>query len=292
MKKATLILGLTLVLVMLAACAAPAAPTTAPAAATQAPAAATQAPAAATKPAATAGPQRGGVFIDASFADGVSFNPLLTSDNASSNYQALVWAPLMRTDPKTLERVGVMYEGTAVFSADGSKLTMKLRKDVKWSDGTPITTKDIIFTWEKMMDEKVKFIYRKTYQDAFKEVKALDDYTVEYTLTTPGYCPAAVNASLLDRGPLPKHVFEKLDINQNDVNNKPAVTSGYFKFKEWQKDDHFTAGPGYEGFVRGQPLLDGYTYRIVKDNTVQTQLFKTQDVDVAYPDPTDWDEIT
>lgn len=283
MKKATLILGLTLVLVMLAACAAPAAPTTAPAVATQA-------PAAATKPAATAGPQRGGVFIDASFADGVSFNPLLTSDNASSNYQALILASLMRTDPKTLERVGVLYEGTAVFSADGSKLTMKLRKDAKWSDGTPITSKDIIFTWEKMMDEKVKYIYRKTYQDSFKEVKALDDYTVEYTLTTPGYCPAAVNASLT--GPLPKHVFEKLDINQNDVNNKPTVTSGYFKFKEWQKDDHFTAGPGYEGFVRGQPLLDGYTYRIVKDNTVQTQLFKTQDVDVAYPDPADWDEIT
>ena len=283
MKKLTPILILLGALAVLVACAAPTPEAAAP---TKAPAEPTKPPA----PAATTGPTRGGVFIDASFADAVSFNPLLTSDNASSNYQALVWAGLTRTDPKTLERVGVLYEGTPTFSSDGAKLTMKMRKDARWSDGTPITAKDVIFTWEKMMDEKVKFIYRKTYQDSFSDVKALDDYTVEYTLKTPGYCPAAVNAGLA--GPLPKSIYEKLDINTADINVKPAVTSGYFKFKEWQKDDHFTAGPGYEGFVRGQPLLDGYTYRIVKDNTVQTQLFKTQDVDVAYPDPADWDEIT
>ncbi len=51
-------------------------------------------------------------------------------------------------------------------------------------------------------------------------------------------------------------------------------------------------GPGYDGFVRGAPLLDTYTYRIVKDNTVQTQLFKTGEVDFALPDPSDWDEIS
>ena len=38
--------------------------------------------------------------------------------------------------------------------------------------------------------------------------------------------------------------------------------------------------------------MDGYTYRILKDNTVRTQMFKTQDVDVAGPDPADWDEIS
>ncbi len=237
-------------------------------------------------------PVRGGTFIDTTFGDAASLQPLITSDDASSKFQTLLFAPLMRTDPKTLERVGVLYEGSPVFNADGSKLTMKLRQGLKWSDGNPITTKDIIFTWDKMMDPKVNFIYRKTYQDAFSEVKALDDYTVEYTLKTPGYCPAVVNAGLIDRGPQPKHVFENLDINQNDVNNKPTVTSGYFKFKEWQKDDHLTANPGYEGFVRGQPMLDSYTFRVVKDNTVRTQLFKTQDVDYAEPDPVDWDEIT
>ncbi len=278
MKKIYVITAALLIILAIAACATPAAPAVPQQAAPQQP------------PSQPQQPVRGGTFIDTAFGDAASLQPLITSDNASSNFQALLYAPLMRTDPKTLERVGVLYEGPATFNADGSKLTMKLRQGLKWSDGTPLTTKDIIFTWEKMMDEKVKFIYRKNYQDAFSEVKALDDYTVEYTLKTPGYCPAVVNAGLV--APQPKHVFEKLDINQNDVNNKPTVTSGYFKFKEWQKDDHFTANPGYESFVRGQPLLDAYTYRIVKDNTVRTQLFKTQDVDSAEPDPVDWDEVS
>jgi len=295
MKKLTFVIALAAVLVVLAACAAPA-PTATP---VPPPPAATPViikpgetpvPTKPPAPTATTGPQRGGTFIDASFADAVSLQQLITSDSASSNYQALLFAGLTRIDPKTLEIVGVMYEGSPTFSADGTKMTWKLRKGLKWSDGKDITTKDIIFTWEKMMDEKVKFTYRQNYKDAFKDVKAIDDYTVEYTLATPGFCPAVASSGLV--APLPKHIYENLDINQNDLNMKPPVTSGYYKFKEWVKDDHFTASPAYEGFVRGQALMDGYTYRILKDNTVRTQMFKTQDVDVAGPDPADWDEIS
>jgi peptide/nickel transport system substrate-binding protein len=75
------------------------------------------------------------------------------------------------------------------------------------------------------------------------------------------------------------------------VNDKPTATNGLFKFKEWVKDDHFTANPSYKDFVRGEPNLDGYTYRILKDNTVRTQMFKTQDVDFAQPDPIDVEDL-
>lgn len=249
----------------------------------------TKAPPAATK--APAGPTRGGTFTNVSFADAVSLQPLLTQDNASSNYQALMWAALTRLDPKTLDVIGNLYEDKPVFSADGSTMTWKLRKGLKWSDGTPITSADVLFTWQKMMDPKVNFPYRQTYQTAFSDLTAPDESTVVYKMAKPGYCPAISNASLVN-GIIPKSVYGTLDINQNDINNKPAVVSGIWKFKEWQKDDHFTASPSYDGFVRGQAYLDSYIYRIVKDNTVNTQLFKTQEVDVATPDPVDWDEVS
>jgi peptide/nickel transport system substrate-binding protein len=243
-------------------------------------------------PTKAAGPVRGGVYVDSTAGDGVSLQQLLTSDMPSRYYQQLIWTPLTRIDPKTLEILGVLYEDRPTISSDGAKLTWKLRQGIKWSDGKPITAQDVVFLWQKMMDEKVKFPYRKTYQDSFTDVKALDDSTVEYSLKVPGFCPAIVNSGLNDSGILPKHVYENLDINQNEVNNKPTVTSGYFKFKEWQKDDHFSVSPAYEGFVRGQPLLDGYTYRVVKDQTVATQLFKTQDVDFTVVDPIDWEEMS
>lgn len=297
MRKTLIVLALLVALVLLAACAAPApTPVPPPPAATSAPAA-TAAPAATTAPVATVAPTaatsaRGGTFIDAVFGDAVSLQPLLTNDSASSSYQALVWAPLTRIDPKTLDTVGVIYEDQPTFSADGSTMTWKIRKGLKWSDGTPITSADVLFTWQKEMDEKVKFPYRKNVQDAFTELTAPDDLTVVYKLKTPGYCPAKNTSGLSVNGIIPKNIYEKLDINQNDINNKPAVTSGYFKFKEWQKDDHFTVGPAYDGYARGQPLLDSWTVRSFKDNTVQTQMFKAQEVDYAAPDATDWDEIS
>ncbi len=246
----------------------------------------------ATPPPAQPAVVKGGTYVDAYFSDAANIQPLTTSDNVSQVFEQLTYARLTRIDPKTSAIVGVLYDGSPTYSADGSKVTWKLRKGVKWSDGQPITAKDVVFNWQKMMDPNVNFIYRKSFQDSFTDVKALDDYTVEYTLKTPGYCPAVVNTGLLDGGIIPQHAFEGLDINQNDLNKKPSVISGMFKLKEWQKDDHATFSPGYEGFVAGAPLLDGYTVRVVKDNNVQNQLFKTQEVEIARPDPVDWDEMS
>jgi peptide/nickel transport system substrate-binding protein len=258
-------------------------PTPAPAAP-----AATAAP---TKPApaptATQGPVKGGTYTDVSFADGVSLQPLITNDNASSNYQALIYnAYLFRRDPKTLAWIPDTAESYS-FSEDGLTITIKLRKDLKWSDGKPITTADYKFTYDKMLDEKVKFPYRSNYTNNYESMTAVDDYTIAMKLKKL-FCPAVDYVGSIHC--LPKHVFENLDINQNDVNNKPTVVSGPFKLKEWVKDSHaiFEANDSWH---RGRPNLDQYIYRIVKDNTVATAMFKTQEIDTCQPDPINWAEI-
>ena len=222
---------------------------------------------------------RGGTLVMGRVTEAATLQPLLAADAASQAYIALLYAPLVRVDPHTLEITGVLYEDKPTVAADGSKITWKLRAGLKWSDGKPLTPQDIIFTWQKMMDDKVNFRYRQTYRDAFVNVQAVDDLTVDYILRTPGFCPALAKTDLVP--PIPKHVFENLDINANDVNNKPTVTSGPFRFKEWTRDDHFTASPANENFVRGKPYLDAVTYRVVKDQVVAAQLFKTQELDVA-----------
>jgi peptide/nickel transport system substrate-binding protein len=252
-RHVTTIALVTLVALVLAACA-QSAPTQQPAAqqqpaqqapAQQAPAQqpapqqpAQQAPA--QQPAQPAAPaakpvetKRGGQFVDASFADGATMQPILSQDTASGAYIALTYASLTRSDPDTLETIGNLYDGKGQLSSDGATLTWKLRPNLKWSDGQALTAKDVEFTWSKMMDEKVKFPYRQLYQDAFTSVTAKDDMTVEYKLKTPGFCPALINSGLV--APIPQHVFKDLDINQNDANNKPSIVSGIFRLKEWNK---------------------------------------------------------
>jgi len=274
MKKVIVILAITAALALIVACAAPPQQ------------AAPQPPAQPAQPVA----QKGGAYTAASFAEAVSLNPLLTQDTASSGLQGWLYASLTRRDPKTLDVVGDLYDGTPTFNADGSKMTWKLRKGLKWSDGSPLTSADVVFTWQKMMDPNVKFPYRKLYSDAFKDVTADDELTVTYTLTQPGFCPAVINSGL--PGPIPASVYKNLDINTADVNNKPTVTSGEYSLKEWVKDDHATFNPASKIYVRGEPNIDARTVRIVKDNTVATQMFKTQEIDSVGPDAKDWDEVS
>lgn len=262
------------------------APTPAPAAQPTKPAAAAATNTPVPAPTPTQGPVKGGTYTDISFADGVSLQPLITNDNMSSNYQGLIYsAALLRRDPKTLAWIPDTAESYS-FSQDGLTLTIKIKKDLKWSDGKPITAADYTFTYDKMMDEKVKYPYRSTYKDYFESLTAVDDFTVAWKLKKV-FCPAVDYAGL---NPIPKHVFENLDINQNDVNNKPTVFSGPFKLQEWVKDSHaiFVANDTHH---RGRPNLDQYIYRIVKDNTVATAMFKTQEVDKCDPDPINWAEI-
>ncbi len=103
--------------------------------------------------------------------------------------------------------------------------------------------------------------------------------TVDYILRTPGFCPALAKTDLVP--PIPKHVFENLDINTNDANNKPTVTSGPFKFKEWVRYDYLIAGPPNDNFVRGKPYLDAVIYRVIPDMNVAALRFKSQEIDVA-----------
>ncbi len=276
MNRTIFALALVAVLALVAACAAPA----------PQPPAAQQQPPAPQPPK----PARGGIVRDASFGDAVLLNPLLTNDSASDKYQQYLWAGLTMRDPDTYEVVGDLYEDKPTLSADGTTLTWKLRKGLKWSDGKPITAADVEFTWQKLIDPKTKYPAVGFYTDSFADVKALDELTVQYTLKTPGFCPAVGNSGLPVA--LPKHIYEVGDITTNPENTKPTVTSGVWKFKEWQKDDHFTASPAYADYVDSQAFLDGYTFRVVKDSTVATQLFKTQDIDFVTPDPIDWDEIS
>ena len=233
--------------------------------------------------------RRGSAVVDAIFADAVSLQPLLTNDATSSAYQSLLYAPLTRTDPETLDVRGNLYEDNPVWSADGGKLTWKLKQGLKWSDGNPLTAKDIEFTWNKLVDDKTQFPARSFFTNAFKSVKAIDDLTVEYTLARPGYCSAIRSSNL--PGPIPAHVFQDVDINQNAFNDKPTVTSGLWQFYDWQRDDSLRLAPANSNYLRGEPMLPGYTYRIVKDNAAALDLFKNQEIDIIRPEPADWDQI-
>lgn len=119
-------------------------------------------------------------------------------------------------------------------SNDGLVWTVKIRKDVKFSDGKPLTAADVVFTYETTAKSSSVVDL-----SVMKSVEALDDYTVKFTLKNPQ--STFVNI-LANTGIVPKHAYS------NDYSQKP-IGSGPFKFVQWDKGQQLIveANPEYYG---------------------------------------------
>ncbi|MCX7838045.1 MAG: ABC transporter substrate-binding protein [Anaerolineae bacterium] len=277
MQKITPILLLTIVLY---ACQAPETSTPAPSRAT-----ATPSPTVAPTPT-TFVPPRGGDFREARASDAVSFHPYLTTDATSRIYQDKVFASgLWLRDPRTLQPIPGMAESWTV-SSDGKTYTFSLRRDLKWSDGAPLTAHDFVWTFVQAAKPENQYPYIEGLANIASYI-AKDDWTLEITLKE-ATCTALLNVDVIT--PLPQHIWSKLDWRDPSKNPEihfPSVVSGAYKVKEWQRGDHITFIRN-DLYYRGAPHFDSYTIRIVPDANKQFQMLQAGEIDTAPVTPADF----
>lgn len=225
--------------------------------------------------------KHGGTYRDVATSDAVSFHPYLTTDTASGGYQGLVYSgALLRLDEKTLDYIPNMAEKYTI-SEDGLTFTFYLRKDMKWSDGQPITAQDFKWTYDQVIDPKHEFPY-VSQLDFISSYEALDDHTLQIKIKEV-YSPALGQMSGLIT-PLPKHIWEKLDWADPEKNpemNHPTVVSGPYKLKEWKRDQYalFEANENY--WYHGAPNITEYNIEIVPDQDVAYEKMKSGESDTG-----------
>ncbi|WZL73300.1 ABC transporter substrate-binding protein [Clostridiaceae bacterium 35-E11] len=119
-------------------------------------------------------------------------------------------------------------------SEDGLVWTFQLREDVRFSDGKPLTAKDVVYTYETAAKSNSVVDL-----SMMKSVEALDDYTVQFTLKHPQstFVNIAVNMGIV-----PRHAHNQ-DYAQNPMG------SGPYKFLQWDKGQQLMieANPEYYG---------------------------------------------
>jgi peptide/nickel transport system substrate-binding protein len=222
----------------------------------------------------------GGEYHDVSTSDAVSFHPYQTTDTASSAYQGLVYSgSLLKLNEKTLEYEPYAAESYSI-SEDGLTFTFKLRKDLKWSDGQPLTAQDYKWTYDQVTDPKNEFPYLSQF-DFITSYEALDDYTIQIKIKEV-YAPALGQVDFIT--PLPKHIWEKLpwgDPEKNPEIMSPSVVSGPYKLVEWKRDQYaiFEANDNY--WYHGAPNISRYTIEIVPDQDVAYEKMRTGESDTA-----------
>ncbi|SQC90970.1 Oligopeptide-binding protein AppA precursor [Cedecea neteri] len=180
--------------------------------------------------------QGGSLIIGITSGDPLAMNPLYASDRTTLTIMQALYSPLYSYNGDKIEW-GLAESLTP--SADNLTWTLKLKPDLKWQDGQPITADDVVFTFNKLLDEKQHSFFRSMFVYGNKplSVSKVDPLTVKFTLPQVS---AAFAGTLVQIFPIPQHIFdnEAGDLEKSTRNDAP-VGSGPFKFKEYRAGQYY-----------------------------------------------------
>ncbi len=161
-------------------------------------------------------------------------------------------------------------------SADGLTWTFKIRQGVKWSDGEPLTARDIAFTytWEK----KLGLTAFLSALDGIETATAPDDTTLVITCSRPKADILAMWSPIL-----PEHVWSRFttaDEVQKFVNKPPVVGSGPFQITEFKKGQ-FVRCVANKQYWGGAPKVDELVFQLYTNQDTLAQDLKLGTIDLA-----------
>ena len=214
-------------------------------------------------------PAYGDILVRGDIGDASNLIPLLASDSASHNICNIVYNGLVKYD-KDMNIVGDLAESWDI-SRNGLVITFHLRKGVKWHDGQPFTSADVLYTYQVTVDPKTPTAYAGDFLKV-KKAEALDDYTFRVTYDKP-FAPALISwgSSIL-----PRHLLAGKDITKSALSRHPIGT-GPYKFKEWVTGQKIVlvSNPDY---FEGQPYIDGRITRIIPDTATMFLELRAQNI--------------
>ena len=219
-------------------------------------------------------PAYGDTFIQASIGDIGGLIPSLTSDQSSHEVGGMIYDGLVKLD-RDLNMVPAMAESWT-YSRDCLELTFKLRHDIKWHDGYPFTSADVVFTYETMINPKTPAPFKEGFL-LVKGVDAPDPYTVRVHYAKP-YARAVETWGTYM---LPKHLLQSFaeagTLRESPQNSQPVGT-GPYRFQEWKPGEKvvLVANPEY---YEGRPYLSRIVYRVIPSQATIFLELKANGVD-------------
>lgn len=227
--------------------------------------------------------EAGGTFIDASTAEPSGLISMVAGESAASAISSHIFNSLLKYD-KNLDLEGELAESWQV-SSDQKTITFKLKPNLKWADGKPLTSVDVLFTWQLITDEKTRSPYASDFQ-LVKKAAAPDASTFSVTYDQ-AYAPALDSWAGLQV--LPKHLLEGQDIHTTPFARNP-VGSHYYKLDSWTNGENIKLSRNPTS-VLGAAKIDKLVTRIIPDNSAQFLELMADNIDSMGLDPIKYSRI-
>ena len=228
-------------------------------------------------------PSTGGTMISAMTGEPSGLIYMVAGESASAAIASNIFNSLLRYDAK-LDLTGELAESWQV-SEDNKTITFKLKPNLTWADGKPLTSADILFTWQLVTDEKTRSPYASDFQ-LVKKAEAPDALTFEITYDQ-AYAPALDSWAGLQI--LPKHLLKGQDIHTTAFARNP-VGSNYYKLDQWTHGENIRLSRNPSS-VLGQANIDKLVTRIIPDNSAQFLELMADNIDSMGLDPIKFSRI-
>lgn len=160
------------------------------------------------------------------------------------------------------------------FDQETLTYTFKLREGLTFHDGEPLTSDDVKFTLEAILDEDNQSEIISNYTDIDK-INCPDDLTVKIKLKQ-------VNVAFPDYmsiGILPQHLLEGENLATCDFNQNP-VGAGPYRIKKWDRAQSITMEK-FDDYYGGEPNIQTVIFKIVPDTDAKAMQLKSGDIDMA-----------
>ena len=192
--------------------------------------------------------------------DANTMNPLFSNNEPSFIDWGFILEPLVAIGEKYKPIPWLATSWT--HSNDGLHWIVHVRHGVTWSDGAPFTARDVVFSWQTMLNPKTGFLYLGQY-DYIAKVSNPDEYTVRFDLKTTNalFVSGALNSPML-----PEHILGKYrpEEQRSTSFGEHPIGTGPYMLASWQHDqekvfvanDHWWHGPISVRRIEEQVLLD------------------------------------
>ncbi|MCI0483490.1 MAG: ABC transporter substrate-binding protein [candidate division NC10 bacterium] len=206
-------------------------------------------------------PKAGGTLIFAVGETPPSFDGHRETTFAMLHPLAPHYSTLLRFDADKYPKIEGDVAESWTVSRDGLTYTFKIRKGVKFHDGSLLTARDVKATYDKIIfpPEGVASA-RKAYFAMVEKMEAPDESTVVFRLKWP-------SASFIRQVASPWNFIYKADILAKDPRwyEKNVMGTGPFTFVEYVPGSHWVGKKNPDYFVKGRPYLDGYRAIFIRD---------------------------
>jgi peptide/nickel transport system substrate-binding protein len=188
-----------------------------------------------------------------------------------------IFEPLMVYDFDEVKLKPHLAESVDI-SSDGLEITFRLRDDIHFSDGVPITADDVVFTYQTVIDPNVDAANIANMYVDVDRVEKISDRVVKFYMKRPYFKTLEV-LSFWDIGIYPKHIYQFKDAKEFNKRVSEPVGSGPYIFERWDVGKQIVLRRN-ENYWGRKPHIKKIVYKFINNSIAAAQALKAHQVDI------------